>query len=176
MPQFRHLLGAGRSVLLVCAQFVLGLSGSVDAIAGCLSTTPAWEQMEYGQIVAIDEDGERREIVVKLADEAQERSAGFQHVCPEVIDKAPMLFVFKHLYDGAFHMSNVYAPLDIGFFDQEGILMEFHQMQPYVLGSTQVGQLYRAHRPYMLALEARSGFFAENRFVEGRTRLILSDQ
>ena len=164
-----------RTISFVCAQFILALSGSVDAVAGCLSTTPAWEQMEYRQIVAIDEEGGRRGILVKLADEAQEWSAGFQHVCPEVIAKAPMLFVFKRLYDGAFHMSNVHAPLDIGFFDEEGVLIELHHMQPYVLGSTQVGQIYRAHRPYIFALEARSGFFAENQFVEGQTRLILSD-
>lgn len=148
---------------------------TAPAMAACVASTPKWEQMEYREVVAIGEEGRSDVLVVKLADEAPERSAGFQHVCPDVIAKTPMLFDFKRPYHGAFHMHNVYAPLDIGFIDKNGTLFELQRMEPYILGSTGAGRTYRPKRAYVAALEARSGFFSEHRLLEGRTKIMLLD-
>lgn len=148
---------------------------AAPATAACVASTPKWEQMEYREVVAISEAMRRDVLVVKLADEAPEWAAGFQHVCPDVIAKAPMLFDFKRLRRGAFHMHNVYAPLDIGFIDKNGTLFELQRMEPYILGSTGAGRTYRPSRPYVAALEARSGFFSEHRLLEGHTKIMLLD-
>lgn len=162
-----------RSWALAGLFFGLALNYGVGAVAACVASTPVWEQMEYQEITVVTESAGTQVLMVKVADEPREWAAGFQHVCPDTIGSAPILFDFGHLRDGPFHMSNVYAPLDIGFFDENGMLFELQRMDPYILGSRQAGRLYRAGRPYAAALEAQDGFFSEHDFTEWHTRLIL---
>jgi uncharacterized membrane protein (UPF0127 family) len=68
-----------------------------------------------------------------------------------------MLFVYARPQRMSFWMRNTPTPLDIGFFDQTGTLMEIYQLHPFDENSvsSQSGQL-------ALALEMNQGWFRQS--------------
>ncbi len=118
---------------------------------------------DRGQVVALQ---------TRIADDEVERAAGYQHICENIIDSSSILFVWPKPIFTRFHMRNVKAPLDIGFFDTQGKLFSVMQMQP--AGDDGDSQLYAPSQPFQYALEAGQGFFAEQNLSTQRTRLITS--
>jgi uncharacterized membrane protein (UPF0127 family) len=136
--------------------------------AECHSETGALLQMQQTQ-VTIENEGLIQRFTVRVADDTTERAAGFQHLCPQVIERTLMLFIFEQDRQAAFHMRNVHAVLDIGFFDAQGRLLQVAQMLPY---SDPRAQRYTlANQPFRYALEARGGWFSEHGLKPG-SRLI----
>ena len=130
------------------------------------------ERMESARIALVNERGERVEFVTLIADDALERASGYQHICPRVIARTSILFRFPAPSASRFHMRNVKAPLAIGFFDEDGVLIQSMIMQPY--GDDGGDEtLYAPMRKFQYALEARPGFFVEKGLSAGASRLLI---
>jgi len=108
---------------------------------------------------------------VLLADDAFERAAGFQSICPSVIEETLILFQYSAAIEGKFHMQNVHAPLDIVFFDAAGRFLQYMKMETYTKDSK---PLYGPGRPFQYALEAPVGFFAKNAITAYPSQLLLN--
>lgn len=145
-------------ISLVFSLFLLPLSS-----LACEDITPEVAHMKSYQLGLTNELEEIRRIEVRVADDDKERSAGFQYLCagPRVL---PILFVFSDQRRVGFHMRNVQFPLDIGFFDDHGQLMEIQTMVPG-------NKLYFPRQPFRYALEAPAGFYKERSLTVKSSRL-----
>ncbi len=140
----------------------------------CLESTAPWSAMETREITLADKTGTTMRFLAKIADDGSERAAGFQHLCPHVIEEMPMLFLFGGELRPTFHMRNVHRALDIAFIDANGRIDEIKRMDPYVLGAVK-RPLYRSRLPVFAAMEAHAGFFAQQGIVAGRWKLTFPD-
>lgn len=145
--------------------FLVGFEGE------CQQETGAWRDMGMHTAALIGPNRERLEFPVKVADEEHERRAGFQHICPAVIAKVPMLFVFPRSVRVSFHMNNVYAPLQIGFFDASGILIDVQIMETYGPPPKE-RRLYGPRQRVRAVLETEVGFFNKHGISPGQWRLV----
>jgi uncharacterized membrane protein (UPF0127 family) len=140
--------------------------------AECVDTTGGMDSMEAADVTVDISPSESRQFSMLIADENHERAAGFQHICPDVISSTLILFIFPRDYSSAFHMRNVHAPLDIAFIDSSGMIVDIQRMSTYFLGARE-NPLYSPSVPARAALEADVGFFEEQGFVAGVTRVSL---
>lgn len=145
--------------ILVGAFLALSLWGGV-ALAECQNYPAALKSMPKGEDSIIKEDGSRIDLNFLIAETVTLRAAGFQHVCPETILKENILFIFQSEFVSAFHMRNVYAPLDIAFIDKRGVIIDIQTMFPYSIVSIEKPR-YKPKSAAMYALETREGYFAE---------------
>lgn len=142
-------------MLLVC----LSLSG-VGFAKDCRETDE-WREMEMRTVRLTGPGGADRKLSVRIATSGRHRAAGFQHICPDVIAREAVLFLFGSEVRPTFHMRNVHAALDIAFIDAAGVIREIQRMQPYVLGMRD-RKYYRPGRAVFAALEIRGGYFDEH--------------
>ena len=77
-------------------------------------------------------------------------------------DNSGMLFAYRDPTPMSFWMANTSIPLDIGFFDSTGLLVEVHRMVPFDTGRTQS----RAQN-LQYALEMNTGWFSRNGIFPG---------
>lgn len=155
--------------------FICPLAGILVSInevahAGCTVSNSGMRSMHGENITLFDRNNDLAVIWALIADDGFERSQGFQHVCGRTINTTTILFAYRQPVTAMFHMSNVQAALDIGFFDDQGVLFSIMRMKPY---TGQSRPLYGPGQPFQYALEARVGFFTEKRLFEGRSRLVL---
>lgn len=129
---------------------VLLYSTSVQA-DGCY-TTPGWEAMQTRQIT-LEREGDIVRLDVRQADTAKTRAAGYQWVCPEQAEGTAVLFIFPRSLPSAFHMRNVFVPLDIHFFDEQGRQVDAMVMQAEPPGHPERPRYYQASGPFRYALE-----------------------
>lgn len=73
-----------------------------------------------------------------------------------------MLFPYEEPRQMSFWMANTSIPLDVGFFDESGILREVHRMQPHDTSSTKSRQ-----NDIQFALEMNAGWFRSNNIKAG---------
>jgi uncharacterized membrane protein (UPF0127 family) len=66
-----------------------------------------------------------------------------------------MLFIYKEEARRSFWMANTPLPLDIGFFDRKGLLLEIHRLVPY-----DTNPVASRSREIQFALEMPKGWFA----------------
>ena len=168
IPRIRQVFAALVAVLLVGGLASAPANGALD----CHDSNLGMDTMTPARIALLDAAGQRVEINTLIADTPNERASGYQHICPWVIDRTTILFWFGQPLTTRFHMNNVKAALDIGFFDADGNLLEVILMHPY---TTRRQILYGPDRPFQYALEARRGFFAARKLVAGRSRLLLDE-
>ncbi|MGR3984687.1 MAG: DUF192 domain-containing protein [Gammaproteobacteria bacterium] len=142
----------------------------LPAQSACRAANAGMENMQIARITLLDAERRRVEVRAHIADDALELADGYQHICPEVIRRSAILFRFARPLATRFHMHNVHAPLDIGFFDARGVLLQSMVMHPYADGEE---VLYAPMRKFQYALEARAGFFTEKKLTAGKTRLLL---
>ncbi len=124
----------------------------------CVDSTKGLLSMNQENIVLVNDSGQEISLKVLVADDNYERASGFQHICPSVIEKVLILFIYDAESAGRFHMQNVHAPLDIAFFDADGVLISAMLMQTY---TEDFRPLFDPGAPFQFALEARQGFFTE---------------
>jgi uncharacterized membrane protein (UPF0127 family) len=75
-----------------------------------------------------------------------------------------MLFSFPEPQMQSFWMRNVAFALDIGFFDEQGRLINFHTMKAgNPLKKDEYMERYLSHRPAIFAVEVEAGFFAKQK-------------
>jgi uncharacterized membrane protein (UPF0127 family) len=128
--------------------------GTTSGFENFEHVTPEFEKMEVANIRLSNDQGNILELEVKVADEPDERAAGFQYISRSVIERSLILFVFPEETHALFHMRNVEASLDIGFFRADGTVVDILRMEPD-------NRLYGPAEAFKYALEARAGFFAE---------------
>lgn len=137
-------------------------------------TTKEFDRMATAKVKLVNDDGQEREFEVKIADEIEEQTMGFQHVGEGVIEKALILFVFSEERSTSFHMQNVLAPLDIAFIKADGTIIEIVRMEPDP-SKTIATKLYgpKDNQAFKYALEARAGFFKEHKLSQGKSKLVI---
>jgi len=148
------------------------LLAALPAGADCVDATGALRGMARGEVVLHGPAGEAVKLEARVADEARERSAGFQHICPDVVARTAIYFEFARPRRPSFHMHNVKAPLDIAFIDGGGAVVDIQRMEPYVAGAARQ-VYYSPPTPVAAALEARAGFFAEHGIHAGGWRVAV---
>ena len=160
--------------MILCAAGVLVLvlvwSGPGWAQADCRLSNRGTEQMQSARITLLNDQRRLIEVDSLIADDSLERASGYQYICPQVIARTTILFRYTEPGAGRFHMHNVKAPLDIGFFDENGVLIQAMVMHPYTNGEE---ILYAPMRKYQYALEARRGFFKEKELSAGSSELLI---
>ena len=108
--------------------------------------------------VRVDVGGDCRRVVV--ADSVDERAVGLMRRS----DLGPyggMLFVFDRPTTSSFTMSDVPVPLDIGWYDAEGRLVDRTLMQPCPQRSPAECPVYQSKGAYRYALETLGGQLPE---------------
>lgn len=151
---------------LLIASLLTGCGAEDD----CVLQNAGMQTMHQEGLTLFDDNGKTRHVQSLIADDQVERASGFQHVCPEVIRETKILFVYSQPVYSSFHMSNVKAPLDIGFFDAQGLLVSVMRMHVYARDQR---PLYSPGRPFQYALETPVGFFEDAMLSPGRSRLLL---
>ncbi len=135
----------------------------------CREVTEAVRAMHTEEVPLLNDHGKIVSFQSHVADDNTERAAGYQYICRNIIDTSTILFVYSQPVTARFHMRNVEAPLDIGFFDDKGKLFSVMLMQPYDDGDS---RLYGPPQPFQYALEARQGFFADHNMSAGKSHLV----
>lgn len=139
--------------------FVASATAQQSDVA-CKNSTAMLDKMQEKMIVLVNQAGEQLLLRARIADEPAEQAAGFQYVCPQVIQDTAILFVFDSVKQPVFHMNNVHASLDIAFIEKDGRIGDI-QLMPEELSSG-IKRLYPTQTFAKYALEVRQGFFAEN--------------
>ncbi len=173
---------ASRSILIIwlmIGSLLVGGASSRVTAEGQTSarhrphTTPIFDHMAVITIRLQDDAGAISATEVKIAVKSEEHQAGFQYISPEVIEKSLILFVFPTELVTRFHMRNVEAPLDIGFFDSDGRLLDIQEMVPDSGSGGSELHTYGTTHPFRYVLEARAGYFKEHQISAGKGRLLL---
>ena len=98
---------------------------------------------------------------LQLALIQSEQSKGLMHRDSMPTDHG-MLFLFKQAKPQAFWMRNTRIPLDIGYFDASGRLLETHALYPYDENSVP-----SRSQKVLIAVETNRGWFARNNITPG---------
>lgn len=136
----------------------------------CAPSNRGMAHMEVARIALLNDQHQKIEFAAFIADDSMERADGYQYICPAIIARTTILFRYSAPSAGRFHMHNVKAPLDIGFFDAEGVLIQSMLMRPYQDGKE---ILYGPMQKFQYALEARQGFFTEKKLSAGISKLLI---
>ncbi|MES9961178.1 MAG: DUF192 domain-containing protein [Sedimenticola sp.] len=133
---FRHL---ARWMSIICIVLLL---------AGCGDPEPV--SLELGG----------RVVVAELAVTPKARNRGLMNRDHLGADEG-MLFVFPSQRIRQFWMRNTPIPLDIGFFDREGVLVNYLSMSP------NSDTIHRSSKPALYALEMNRGWYRQNGIEPG---------
>jgi uncharacterized membrane protein (UPF0127 family) len=98
---------------------------------------------------------------LQLALIQSEQSKGLMHRDSMPTDHG-MLFLFKQPEPRAFWMRNTRIPLDIGYFDASGRLLEIHSLYPYDENSVP-----SRSQKVLIAIETNRGWFTRNNITPG---------
>jgi uncharacterized membrane protein (UPF0127 family) len=156
--------------LVVVAVILPFVIRGIYAAADCEQSEMSMSQMQLDEISITNDSGKIVSFNSHIADNPEKRANGYQHICEEIINKSTILFVYARPSHGRFHMNNVEAPLDIGFFDEKGKLVRIMVMKTYADGNN---RLYGPGSPFQYALEARVGFFDDYDISEKHSRLLV---
>ncbi len=100
-------------------------------------------------------------VQLQLALTDSERAKGLMHRDSMPQDHG-MLFLFNKPDQRSFWMRNTHIPLDLGYFDAAGRLLEIHPLYPY----DQNGVPSRSDA-VLIAVETNRGWFARNKIQPG---------
>ena len=104
-------------------------------------------------------------LIVEIADKHDDQMRGLMFR-KSLNENHGMLFVFETNEILIFWMKNTYIPLDIGFFDENKMLIEYHTMIPLSL------KLISSSKKAKYALELRKNWFKDHNIKAG-TKLIF---
>lgn len=112
-------------------------------------------------------DGHSAELKVEVARTGPEKARGLMK--REVLESdSGMIFVWDSPTQGGFWMKDTYIPLSIAFISQDGAIVDIQDMQPLDLSN------HVPAAPYIYAVEANQGWFAEHGVRTG-DRALLQD-
>ena len=142
------------ALVFVAATVVACTGSSAPTLAGLTSTT-----------ISIDD----RDLTVAVADTPQARRRGLMGIT-DLGGLDGMLFVFDNDIEAGFWMKDTLIPLDIAFFDVEGLAVDRLSMEPCTANPCPT---YNAAGPYRFAVEAPAGDLS---FVGEGSVLVLLDE
>lgn len=129
---------------------------AVVVLASCTADEPAGDGIsDIGldgfatTTISIDD----RKLVVAVAESPDQRSQGLMGVT-DLGGLDGMLFIFQSETDGGFWMKDTLIPLDIAFFDSDGVLVNLLTMEPCAADPCPT---YRPGGSYRYAVEAPAG-------------------
>jgi uncharacterized membrane protein (UPF0127 family) len=137
-----------------------------DAVE-CSQWRAAFHRMPT-RVISIETASGKLTVSVKVADDDEQRAAGFQCATGDDIERTKILFDFGDERNIAFHMQNVAAPLDIAFAKGDGRIFSVQRMVPSPTA------LYHSLGTFRYALETRAGFFEQQGIRAGEARLVLA--
>jgi uncharacterized protein len=113
-------------------------------------------------------DGSEAVLYVEIADDPTERRRGLMGV-HQLPDDEGMAFVFEEPVTTGFWMKDTHIPLSIAFVGEDDRVVGIREMEPCAADPC---PSYGPTAPYVLAIEANSGWFEEHEVAEGdRARL-----
>ncbi len=132
-----------------------------------VKVTKEFQKMETAKIRIVNDENQVLELEVKVADEPDERAAGFQNISRSILEKTLILFVFPSEINALFHMRNVEASLDIAFIKANGTIIGIMRMDPSPT------KLYGVNESFKYVIEAPAGFFEGKGIRSERSRLTV---
>ena len=108
-------------------------------------------------------DGSAIVLQVEVADEVDEQEQGLMNRTELGADRG-MLFVFPEAEEQRFWMKNTLIPLDILFFNQDGVFVSSQSMEPC---RNDPCQIYGSEGGAKYALEVRTGFVEQYSIERG---------
>lgn len=139
------------------------LLASVLCLAACGQPLQPQASFETRFPLAIDQT----QLSARVAFHPEEQQRGLMHVL-EIPANEGMLFVYREPEQRAFWMKNTHLPLDIGFFDSEGTLLEVRELVPF--DETPVSS---TSRNVVMAIEMNRGWF-QNHSIKPGAKLDLN--
>ncbi|MFH1670668.1 MAG: DUF192 domain-containing protein [Patescibacteria group bacterium] len=121
------------------------------------------EQMKIQLISVVSPGGEEAKIVAEIADTPELRTIGLMNR-EELNDGNGMLFIFEHPNILLFWMKNTLIPLDIIFFDSEGLFVKSATMDPC---EEEPCRTYNSGGNALFALEVPAGYVERIGIGEG---------
>lgn len=104
-----------------------------------------------------------RSLMVEVAATPETRERGLMYRGNLPADEG-MIFIFPVEEPLVFWMKNTLIPLDVGFFDASGRLVNYRTMQPDPEGTADSDRvLYSSTGPALYAVETTAGWFERNR-------------
>ena len=100
---------------------------------------------------------------VEVADSPSEHRTGLMHVESLPADEG-MAFVFDEPTDTTFWMKNTLIPLSVAFVGEDDVVIGVRDMQPCEAAPCPT---YGVDRPFVLAVEANLGWFADHAIGPG---------
>ncbi|MBS1174713.1 MAG: hypothetical protein H6R05_844 [Burkholderiaceae bacterium] len=123
---------------------------------GCQQTTPPTSTEKQ----AIQTLAPIAQLHLEWADTAQERQMGLMNRT-SLPENAGMVFVFEQTQPHCFWMKNTLIPLDIGFIDAQGRLVQIESMQ------AQTTDVHCPNQAIKYALETNQGWFDKHQITVG---------
>ena len=109
-------------------------------------------------------------IQVEIADTLELRRLGLMYR-KELPHNCGMLFKFDQVSKQSFWMKNTFIPLDIGYIDSSGTLLEIYPMKPLDNRSTE-----SLSDQIAMVLEMNQGWFRENKVSVGSRLFLLNHE
>jgi uncharacterized membrane protein (UPF0127 family) len=108
----------------------------------------------------------KQKIHAYIADDDAKRQQGLMFV-EKLPDNTGMLFVFEDVQPLGFWMKNTLIPLNIGFFDGKGVLIDAQEMKVAESLMKLNPPTYQSRAPAQFALEMPQGWFKKHGVSEG---------
>lgn len=106
-----------------------------------------------------------QKVTAEIADDDASRERGLMHRT-KLPENEGMLFVFDQPQPLSFWMKNTLIPLNIGYFDEDGKLLQTYEMVPAVMGEAHP-MTYPCRAPAKYALEMNKGWFTKHHLQPG---------
>lgn len=136
----------------------------VATVGSCTASSQSTLPGSSSTTISID----NRELTVAVADTPKARRRGLMGIT-DLGELDGMLFVFHSEVRASFWMKDTLIPLDIAFFDAEGLAVDRLRMEPCTVEEC---PRYNAAGPYRYAVEAPAGDLS---FVGEGSVLVLPD-
>lgn len=107
------------------------------------------------------------QVTVEVARTSAELQKGLMYRKSLDPDKG-MLFVFPEQRTLSFWMKNTFIPLDIGFFNEDRVLVDIQSMDPVVSEMQKDIPSYESRKPARYALEVNRGWFKKHKIKLGQ--------
>ena len=124
------------------------------AVAACQPVEAPLEPVSSQTYFPISIGGSKLQLQLALKSAEQQKGLMYRE---NLEDDHGMLFLFDHPDKRGFWMKNTRIPLDIGYFDSNGQLLEIHKLFPY--DETAVNS---RSREVLIAVETNRGWYAAN--------------
>ena len=132
-------------------------------LLGCQQTTSP-ESSDKPTNPAIQAVGPIAQLQLEWADSPQKQQIGLMNRA-QLPENSGMVFVFEQVKAHCFWMKNTLIPLDIGFIDAQGRLVQIESMQ------AQTTDVHCPKQDVAYALEVNQGWFAQHQVKPGTQML-----